>query len=82
MLGLGPRNMAIKDTPKWRRMSKEERFNFFRDWWSKLSGEELQMAEIKDFIGQWASANKFGEHPPPPCRSCGSFKQPCGQLVR
>eukprot|EP00873_Tetraselmis_striata_P016306 jgi/Tetstr1/436570/TSEL_025367.t2 len=60
MLGLGPRNMAIKDTPKWRRMSKEERFNFFRDWWSKLSGEELQMAEIKDFIGQWASANKFG----------------------
>jgi hypothetical protein len=60
MLGLGSKNDAIKKTPKWIAMSKSDRFNFFRDWWSKLSGEQLDMDEVKDFIGQWASANKFG----------------------
>ena len=60
MLGLGPKNTPIKQAPGWKRLTTEEKFQLDLDWRQKLSGENLDAAETKEFISLWASANKYG----------------------
>lgn len=37
LLGLGPRNIAVKDTAAWRRMSSDEKLSFWRERMERVS---------------------------------------------
>ena len=80
MLGLGPKNTPIKEAPGWKRLTTEEKFQLDLDWRQKLSGENLDAAETKEFISLWASANKYGARHPRCCMSCLTFGSLVGDL--